>query len=62
VVLLDPGRDRFSALGVTSDDVSMKNINSRKIISVSDDILNSALTLLLFFTPMVLAFISSKEL
>ena len=35
-------------------DVSIKKINSKKIISVNDDILNSALTLLLFFTATII--------
>jgi hypothetical protein len=34
--------------------VSMKKISNRKMMSVREDILNSALTLLRFFSPMVL--------
>jgi len=35
----------------TIDEVNIKKINNRNMISVSDDILNSALTLLLFLIP-----------
>ena len=46
-----PGILKFSALGETKEDVNIKNINNRKMMSVKDDILNSALTLLFFFSP-----------
>lgn len=47
------GNFRFSALGETREEVNMKKISSRKMMSVREDILNSALTLLLFFSPIV---------
>ncbi len=53
VALELPGNLRFKALGATKLEVNMKNINKRKMMSVKDDILNSALTLLLFFNPMM---------
>jgi len=35
-----PGSLRLSALGIINDEVSMKKINNRKMISVRDDMLN----------------------
>ena len=46
-----PGNFKFNELGTTKEEVNIKKINNRKIISVNDDILNSADTLLLFFKP-----------
>ena len=51
LVLELPGNLRFKAFGATKLEVSIKNISSKKIMSVKDDILNCALTLFLFFSP-----------
>jgi hypothetical protein len=48
---LDEGNFKFNAFGTIIDDVNIKKINNRKIISVKEDILNSALTLLFFLSP-----------
>ena len=61
VVALElPGNFKFKALGATKLEVNIKKINSKKIISVKDDILNSALTLLLFFNPIMVLFSLAK--
>ncbi len=52
LALESPGSFRFRALGATRDEVSMKKISNKKMMSVNDDILNSALTLLRFFSAM----------
>lgn len=44
------GNLRFNAFWLTRVEVSMKKINSKKMISVKDDILNWALTLFLLFS------------
>lgn len=49
-----PGNFKFSELGATKEEVSIKKISNKKMMSVSEDILNSALILLLFLSPMVL--------
>ena len=49
--LFFPGSFKFKAFGTTIELVNMKNIKSRNMISVKDDILNSALTLLFFLSP-----------
>ena len=54
LVLELPGSFKFKAFGATSVDVSIKNMSSRKIMSVRDDILNSADTLLLFLIPIII--------
>ena len=51
-----PGNFKFSALGMMSDEVSMKKINNRNIMSVKEDMLNCALTLFFFFKPKLLVF------
>ena len=48
-----PGNFKFNAFGATKVEVSMKNINNRNIMSVIEDILNSAETFVFFFNPMV---------
>ena len=45
----DEGNLRFSAFGLTKVDVRMKKISNKKMMSVNEDILNSALTLFLLF-------------
>ena len=47
------GRLTGSPEGVMKDDVSMKKINSRKIMSVIDDMLNAISTLFLDFNAMI---------
>ena len=51
-----PGSFKLRALGITRDDVSIKKISNRNMISVNDDMLNCALTLLFFFNPKTLLF------
>jgi hypothetical protein len=51
LVLLELGSMRLIALGFTTLEVSIKNISSRKTMSVKDDMLNSAMALLDFFSP-----------
>ena len=46
-----PGSCRLSALGVTTPEVNIKKINNRKIMSVSDETLNSDIGLVRFLTP-----------
>jgi hypothetical protein len=46
-----PGSFRFSAFGIIKEDVNMKKINNRKIMSVNEDMLNCAFTLLFFLIP-----------
>lgn len=58
-LLLLPGRLRFNAFGITNDEVNIKKIKSKKIMSVKDDMLNSGLTLLLFFNPIIGYFLAS---
>jgi len=52
-VLSCPGNFRFNAFGVTKLDVSIKKINSKKIMSVNDDMLKVGSIFDLFFSPMV---------
>ncbi len=49
--VLFPGNCSFKAFGVTKEEVNMKNISNKKIMSVREDILNVALTLFLFLIP-----------
>jgi hypothetical protein len=44
-----PGSFKFRAFGATKLEVNMKKINNKKIMSVIDDMLNSAFILFLFF-------------
>jgi hypothetical protein len=44
-LLFDEGRLTGKPEGVINEDVNIKNINSKKIISVIDDILNDESTL-----------------
>lgn len=48
-----PGNFRFKEFGETNEEVSMKNINNKNMISVNEDMLNSALTLFRFFNPII---------
>ena len=48
-----PGNLKFKPFGDTKVEVSIKNISNKKIMSVREDMLNSALTLFLFFIPTV---------
>jgi len=48
--LEDPGSFKFRAFGATNEDVSMKKMSNRKIMSVKEDMLNFALTFVLFFS------------
>jgi hypothetical protein len=48
MLLLLPGNCKLSALGVTMDEVSIKKISKRKIMSVKEDMLNSAFGLCFF--------------
>ena len=52
VALLE-GNDRLSALGVTNLEVSMKNINNKKITSIIAAKLNSGSTLALRFNAII---------
>ncbi len=47
-----PGNFKLSALGATRLEVNIKKINNKKMMSVIEDILNSAFTLDLFLIPM----------
>jgi len=51
--ILEEGNTKFKALGAINVDVSMKNINSRKIISVKEDMLKEGLILFLVLIPMI---------
>lgn len=51
-----PGNFKFNALGIIKDEVNIKNISNRKIMSVKEDILNCAFTLFLFLNPNTLIF------
>ena len=48
ILLFLPGSCKLSALGVTMEEVSMKKISKRKMMSVKEDILNSAFGLCFF--------------
>lgn len=48
-----PGSLRKSPSGETKEEVNIKNIRSKNIMSVKEDIENSALTLALFFSPII---------
>ncbi len=50
--MLRPGNLRLRALGATSEDVNMKKMSNKKMMSVKDDMLKVALTLFFFFSPM----------
>ena len=54
VLALLLGRRSFSALGLTSVDVSIKNISNKKTISVIDDILKLGLTLFLLLKATII--------
>jgi len=47
-----PGSIKSNAFGETIDDVSMKNMNNKNIMSVKDDILKLGFTVLRFLTAM----------
>ena len=51
VVAFLPGNLRFKAFGATKEEVNMKKMSNRKMISVRDDMLNCAETLFFFFKP-----------
>ncbi len=53
---VDDGSLRFSALGLTIDEVSIKNISNKNIISVMEAMLNSALILFLFLSAIEVEF------
>jgi hypothetical protein len=48
-----PGNLRLRAFGDTTDEVSIKKMSNRKMMSVREDMLNSADTLERFFRAMV---------
>lgn len=48
-----PGIFKNKEFGATKEDVNMKNMSNKNIISVNEDILNSALTLFLFLIPIM---------
>jgi hypothetical protein len=56
VVELELGSFRFKAFWLTRVDVNMKNISNRNMISVIDDILNSAEVLDLLTSPITFSF------
>ncbi len=56
VVALDEGNFKFKAFGLTNVEVRMKKMSNRKMMSVKEDILNSALTLFLLFNPIYSCF------
>jgi len=48
-----PGSFIFKELGATKEEVNMKKISNRNMMSVSAEVLNSALTLLLLLSAML---------
>jgi hypothetical protein len=47
------GNNSFNAFGLTKVEVSMKNINSKKTMSVMEDMLKFALTLFLLLNAII---------
>ena len=58
---VDDGNLRFKALGLTMDEVSIKKISNKKIISVMEAMLNSALILFLFFKAILINILVEKN-
>ncbi len=56
VLEVDDGNLRFNAFGLTIEEVSIKNISNRNIISVMEAMLNSALILFLFLSAIEMEF------
>jgi hypothetical protein len=56
----EEGNFKFNALGLTMDEVSIKNISNKNIISVMDAMLNSALILFLFLSAIEVEFGNGK--
>ena len=52
---------KLIALGATRVEVNIKKINNKKIISVKEDMLNSALTFALFFRPIIMILVEWLE-
>lgn len=49
----EPGNFKLSEFGATNPEVNMKNIKSKKIMSVMDAELNSVVTLFRFCNPII---------